>query len=79
MSKQEIVNLESPLLDKLIEVYNNNKLENELAVVSLDNRELRTLILAVKNELAKEAILDYELFERRKKKAETSKIKSQST
>lgn len=68
MSKQEIVNLESPLLDKLVEVYNNNKVENEVAVISLDNRELRTLILAVKNELAKEAILDYELFERRKKK-----------
>ena len=79
MSKQEIVNFESPLLDKLIEAYNENgNMENKLAVVNLDNRELRTLILALKNELAREAILDYELFQRREKKIEFLKNKSKS-
>lgn len=53
-------------------------MENKLAVVNLDNRELRTLILALKNELAREAILDYELFQRREKKIEFLKNKSKS-
>lgn len=72
MDNKNIIKLESSLLDKLITAYNLNKADGEISV-NFDNRELRALILSTKNELAREEILDHELFQRRELKIEFHK------
>lgn len=61
--KQVIDFTEDRLLEKFINIYNN--ITTDVAEVSLNLKELRHIILLLKNDWAMEEILDFELFNRR--------------
>lgn len=69
MDRQNIAKLETPLLNKLITAYNQNSDDGEISV-NLTNADLRALIINTKNEIAREEVLNYELFNRREQKQE---------